>query len=370
MTATDPAQAAATKANADGRPDEGPGLDYPCGTAPEAGEAKEIAPGVLWARMPLPWQLSHINVYAIRDGDGWAMVDTGAQTPPGLAAWRKLLGVEGASGALAGQRLTRVFATHMHPDHMGMAGWLTRRFDCRLWITRLEYLTCRTLMADTGREAPAEAIRFYTQLGWPEESLDTYRARFGSFGKVVHALPDSFRRLTDGERFTIGEHEWQVVVGHGHSPEHACLYCPALKLLISGDQVLPRISSNVSVHPTEPEANPLADWMESLDKLRTQLPGDLLVLPAHGEPFRGLHQRLDRLSGGHARSLDRLRKSLAEPKRVMEVFPALFARQIEATNEMLHLATGESLAHLNYLMSLGEVQRALADDGVYRYRMT
>ncbi len=323
-------------------------------------------PGVLWLRMPLPYALAHINLYALRDGDGWAIVDTGVQTPPSLAAWRKLLGT---GGALADAPLTRVLATHMHPDHIGMAGWLTRRFNIRLWMTRLEYLTCRTLVADTGREAPEDAIRFYEQAGWPAEALDTYRARFGGYGKQIYALPDSYRRMVDGERIRIGEHVWRVVIGRGHSPEHACLVCEDLGLLISGDQVLPRISSNVSVFPTEPDADPLGDWLRSISRLRHELGDDLLVLPAHGEPFRGLHARLDRLASGHARGLERLRRTLAEPRRVIETFGALFARPIDIASENLSLATGESLAHLNHLLGLGEIQRELAEDGVHRYRV-
>jgi glyoxylase-like metal-dependent hydrolase (beta-lactamase superfamily II) len=250
-----------------------------------------------------------------------------------------------------------------------MAGWLTRKFQCRLWMTRLEYLTCRTLVADTGREAPEEAIRFYAQCGWPEEALDTYRARFGGFGKYMHALPDSFRRLTDGERLRIGAHEWSVVVGRGHSPEHACLVNADLGVMISGDQVLPRISSNVSVFPTEPDADPLADWIGSIEKLRAQLDDSLLVLPAHGDPFRGLHARLDRLASGHERGLERLRRSLAEPKRAIDVFGALFARPIDSKGELLGMATGESLAHLNHLMARGEALREAGADGVLRYHL-
>jgi glyoxylase-like metal-dependent hydrolase (beta-lactamase superfamily II) len=256
----------------------------------------------------------------------------------------------------------------MHPDHVGMAGWLTRKFQIRLWMTRLEYLTCRTLTADTGREAPDDAIRFYRQVGWPEEALDVYRARFGGFGKYVHALPDSFRRLVDGEVFGVGSHRWRVIVGRGHSPEHACLQCEDLGVLISGDQVLPRISSNVSVHPTEPEADPLGEWIASLAHLRATLGEDLLVLPAHGEPFLGLHARLDRLAHGHERGLERLRRSLAEsPKRAIDVFGALFARPIEGKGDLLGMATGESLAHLNYLLARGEAACKVGDDGVRRY---
>ena len=188
--------------------------------------------------------------------------------------------------------LTRVFVTHMHPDHVGMAGWLTRKFGVRLWMTRLEYLSCRVMVSDTGREAPDDAIEFCRRAGWSAAAIEAYRARFGNFGKHIHTLPDSYRRLCDGEELRIGTNTWRVVVGSGHSPEHACLYCPELKVLISGDQILPRISSNVSVHPTEPEANPLQDWLDSCNKLKTVLPSDVLVLPAHNEPFRGAHLRL------------------------------------------------------------------------------
>jgi glyoxylase-like metal-dependent hydrolase (beta-lactamase superfamily II) len=344
---------------------EPPALSYPCGEPPPPGGARQILPGLIWLRMPLPFSLNHINLWAIDDGDGWAIVDTGTQTPEVLAAWRALLAED---GALAGRPVTRVLATHMHPDHMGMAGWLTRKYGARLWMTREEYLMCRVLTADTGREAPEDAIRFLRGCGWPEEALDAYRARFGGFGKLIHALPDSLRRIVDGERLRIGAHEWRVLVGRGHSPEHACLVCDELGVMISGDQVLPRISSNVSVHPTEPDADPLGEWLASLSRLRAELPDTLLVLPAHGEPFRGLHARLDRLASGHARGLSRLKQRLDEPKRVVDCFGALFARSIDLRSELLGLATGETVAHLNYLRHRGEISAEMGDDGAWRYR--
>jgi glyoxylase-like metal-dependent hydrolase (beta-lactamase superfamily II) len=367
---------------ADGRPDADPlpadaaaALQYPLGTPPEPGQVREVAPGLLWLRMPLPFSLNHINLWAIADrderGSGWAIVDTGTKTPEVLAAWRALIDPQGPLAATPwGARITRVFCTHMHPDHVGMSGWLTRKFEARLWMTRLEYLTCRTLTADTGREAPEDGVRFYRQCGWPEEALDVYRARFGGFGKYLHALPDSYRRISDEERITIGDHDWRIIVGRGHSPEHACLVCDDLAVVISGDQVLPRISSNVSVFPTEPDADPLGDWMASIEHLRRQLGEQLLVLPAHGEPFTGLHARLDRLAAGHARGLQRLKRSLGDgPKRAIDVFGALFARRIDAGSELLGLATGESLAHLNHLLARGEAVATLAEDGVRRYRL-
>lgn len=342
-----------------------PVLVYPFEAPPPPGASLEVAPGVLWLRMPLPLQLDHINLWAIDDGaDGWALVDTGMRTEETVAAWRRLF-----TQATDGRRLSRVFVTHMHPDHVGMAGWLVRKFGCRLWMTRLEYLNCRVLTADTGREAPEDATHFYHRAGWSDGAIENYRARFGNFGKRIHALPDSYRRLRDGETIAIGGHDWRVIVGTGHSPEHACLYCPARKLLISGDQVLPRISSNVSVHPTEPDEDPMSDWLASLAKLKAQVPDDVLVLPAHNEPFRGLHARLDYLAQGQERTLARLRKTLAEPKRVVDVFAALFGRAIgEADPGLLNLASGESLACLNHLMQRGQVSRRFDDDGVAWYQ--
>jgi glyoxylase-like metal-dependent hydrolase (beta-lactamase superfamily II) len=338
-------------------------LSYPFDAAPAHGNVVEVASGVLWIRMPLPFVLSHINLWAIDDGAGWVIVDSGIQIQETADAWRELF-----AGALKHRRVTRVVVTHMHPDHVGMAGWLTRKFDCELWMSRLEYLNCRVLVGDTVREAPQDGIRFYRRAGWDDVAIEMYRARFGGFGKHVYALPDSYRRLHDGEELQIGGRAWRVVVGTGHSPEHACLYCPELKLLISGDQVLPRISSNVSVFPTEPEANPLKDWLQSLVKLKRCIPDDVLVLPAHNECFRGLHGRLDALIRGHELGLERLRDTLKEPKRVVDVFGALFARKIAAP-DLLGMATGESLAHLNYLIDRGEVGREMDGEGTHWYRM-
>ena len=340
------------------------GLIYPFGEVPRRGESIEVAAGVHWIRMPLPYALDHINLWALDDGAGWAIVDTGVRTEETAAVWRELF-----ARAPADRTLTRVFVTHLHPDHVGMAGWLTRKFGARLWMTRSEYLMCRAMVSDTGREAPADAIEFYRRAGWSVAAIETYRTRFGNFGKHIHPLPDSFRRLRDGESLQIGAQTWRVVTGNGHSPEHACLYCPDLKVLISGDQILPRISSNVSVLPIEPDADPMADWLASLDKLQREVPDDVLVLPSHNECFRGLHARIDRLRQGQQRALDRLRGALATPKRAVDVFGSLFARSIpESSVALLGMATGESLACLNYLLHRGELSCEIDRDGIAWYR--
>jgi glyoxylase-like metal-dependent hydrolase (beta-lactamase superfamily II) len=328
--------------------------------------AKEIVPGVLWLRMPLPLSLSHINLWAVRDAQGWAIFDTGMHTQATLQAWRMLVGTDVPLGATGP---SRILVTHMHPDHVGMAGWLTREYGCDLWMTLGEYRTCQVLVAEEGREAPGEHVNFYRRAGWDAGALGDYRRRYGGYGTFIHPLPQQYRRLRDGQTLHIGEHQWQVITGSGHSPEHACFYCPQLKLLISGDQVLPRISSNVSVLASEPHADPLQDWLQSLEKIRQQVPDDVLVLPAHDDPFLRLHARLDHLDRSHRRALDRLEGLLAEgPRRVVDVFPVLFARKID--DDLLSLATGEALANLNWLIERGRVVVTEDSQGVAWYQLS
>lgn len=339
------------------------GLLYPWGRGwgPVPGEPFAVAEGVYWARFAMPMSLDHINLWLLEDDDGWAVVDTCLSMDSARETWEGLF-----AGHLGGRPIKRVICTHMHPDHVGLAGWLTERFDCQLWMAREEFLMCRAMAADTGREAPEVALRFYRAAGFGDEELAAYRRRFGDFGRAIHPLPDSYRRLVDRETITIGGRYWQVVVGSGHSPEHVALYCPALKLLISGDQVLPRITPNVSVFPTEPEGNPLDEWLRSSARIRQVLPGDLLVLPAHEAPFYGLHVRMSQLIESHKEDLDKLFDYLVQPRRAVDCFPALFKREIGPGS--LILATGETLAHLNCLLARRRITCSADDNGVNWYR--
>ncbi|HEX8641901.1 MAG TPA: MBL fold metallo-hydrolase [Allosphingosinicella sp.] len=336
------------------------GLTYPLGrSAPDAGTLIELAEGVSWTRSPVPGSLNHINLWVLDDEDGVALVDSGLDIAPAREAWSALF-----AGPLAGRRVTRLIVTHFHPDHLGLAGWLCERFGVRLWMTRGEWLFARMLISDVRDAPPAEAFAYWRAAGWSEERIAAEAQKgWGRFASVVSPVPVGMIRLRDGDVLPIGRREWRVVVGSGHSPEHACLVDDEGKVMIAGDQVLPRITSNVSLSLSEPEGDPLGEWLASIEKLKG-LPDDLLVLPSHGEPFTGLHARLDALAEGHRGRLDALRAHLSEPRRAVDCFGVLFGRKIE--DGSFGLATGEALAHLRRLEVEGRARRE-PRDGVYFY---
>jgi glyoxylase-like metal-dependent hydrolase (beta-lactamase superfamily II) len=336
-------------------------LAYEFADTPQTGGTLQVADGVHWLRMPLPFALSHINLWLLEDGDDWVIVDTGLHVEESTAIWESSL-----RGLMGGRKVSRIFVTHMHPDHAGNAGWLQQKTGAEFLMSRQEYLFCRMLTADTGRTAPEEAISFYRAAGFAEEDLGHYQKVFGMFGKYIAPLPDSYSRLQHGESHRIGNRSWQVLVGSGHSPEHACLFNHDLNVLISGDQLLPTISSNVGVWPTEPKANPLQDWLASIDLLCACLPDDVLVLPAHGRPMRAAHERLAALREEHRNALQRLHQHCRTPRRAVDVFKALFGRDIRPSE--LIMATGEALAHLNWLMAKNLVSVEPDANGVNWYR--
>lgn len=329
------------------------GLTYPLGRrAPEPGEVIQLAPGLRWARLPVPGSLKHVNIWLLDDGEGVAIIDTGLDIPPCREAWEALI-----AGAIGRRAVTRIIVTHFHPDHLGLAGWLAERFDVPLWMTRDEWLFARMLTADIRDSPPAEAFAYWRAAGWDEQRIEAEAEKgWGRFASVVSPVPVSFVRMQDGDTVRIGGRSWRVLTGSGHSPEHACLIDEVAGLLIAGDQVLPRITSNVSLSLSEPEADPLSEWLASIAKLKA-LPNSLFVLPSHGEPFTGLHERLDSLDAGHRGRLDALHAHLAEPRRAVDCFSILFGRRID--DNSFGLATGEAMAHLRRLVVEGRAAREM-----------
>ncbi|MCK5922535.1 MAG: MBL fold metallo-hydrolase, partial [Methylococcales bacterium] len=254
------------------------GLQFITDETPAAGHVTEIADGIFWLRMSLPMTgLDHINLYFLRDGDEWVVVDTGINSKASKEIWKSVF-----EGAMNNQSVNRVICTHLHPDHTGLAGWMSRRFKAPLIMTRGEYFLCRLMVADTGKPAPQEGVDFYKRAGLTDEQIETYKSRFGGFGKAVSPMPQSYTRIQDGESLRIDGREWKIIVGSGHSPEHACLWCEELDLCLTGDQLLPNISPNIGIWPTEPDGNPLDDYLQSCHKLILALPEKTLICPAHG----------------------------------------------------------------------------------------
>jgi glyoxylase-like metal-dependent hydrolase (beta-lactamase superfamily II) len=332
------------------------GLTYPLGRrVPELGELIALAEGIGWARLPIPGSLKHVNIWVLEDGPGVALIDTGLDIAACREGWEALL-----AGTLAGRTVTRILCTHFHPDHLGLAGWLAGRFAAPLWMTREEWLFARMLTSDVRDAPPKEALAYWRTAGWSEERIAAEAEKgWGRFSAMVSPVPVSFIRMQDGDTLRIGAREWQVVTGNGHSPEHACLVDRAGGIMIAGDQVLPRITSNISLSLSEPEGDPLGDWLASIAKLLAALPDSLFVLPSHGDPFTGLHARLAALEHGHRDRLDALHELLSEPRRATDCFRILFARKIE--DNMMGLATGEAMAHLRRLEVEGRAVREVRD---------
>ncbi len=325
----------------------------------------EVAPGVRWLTMPMGGSLNHINLYLLEDNNGWWVVDTGLALPQTEALWREIFANE-----LAGRPVVGVICTHMHPDHIGQALMITDEFRCPLYMTRAEYYQARAFSSMSGSSHSSWLGQaFFQRAGMPAdymEQLALMWSKRASTGMSMPQMPGGFTRLEDNDVLNIAGNEWRIVVGSGHSPEHACLFSATLKILISGDQVLPIITSNVSVHPTEPNANPLKVWMESHDKFH-QIPADTLVLPAHNLPFYGVRERLAELIDHHEDRMLAIEEHCLEvPAIAKDLLPVLFKRELDPRQMMM--ALGEAIAHLHLLMYRNRIERTLHEDGLYRFR--
>ena len=337
-------------------------LRYPFGDAPAAGTVTPISEGILWVRIPLPMRLDHVNCYALRDADGWTIVDTGFDTSKTRAIWADVIATHMGDAPLA-----RVLVTHHHPDHIGLAGWMVATYGAELLTTRTAYLMARMLLLDEQEKAPNETLAFWRSAGM-DAKIYARRASERPFNMadVVHPLPLGYRRLQEGQTLTLAGQSWHIRMGNGHAPEHATLWSDDGKIVLGGDQLIASISPNIGVHATEPEADPLAEWLEACERLQAFATDDQIVLSGHKLPFTGLPTRMRQLIDNHHSALTRLEKFLATPRTAVECFPNLFKRPIG--DGEYGLAMVESMAHVNHLFHAGRITRSPRDDGAYLWQ--
>lgn len=334
-------------------------VDYPWAEPPAPGTTVEVVPGIHWARLPLPYVLDHVNVYLVEDGDGWTVIDTGINREQVKSLWQQIL-----LEALGGRPVARAIVTHFHPDHMGLGGWFAEKHGVEVWMSAAEWLWSHFAFRAREREMDA-MLDFWHRAGMAATTLDAMRGRGNFYLNNVTRPPHRYRRIVEGDTVRIGRHDWQVIVGRGHAPEHVCLYSPDLKVLLSGDQVLPRITTNVSVQFHEPDGDPLKLFLDSTHAFGACAP-DTLVLCAHDRPFRNLHERLAQLREHHAARLDDAWGACAEPKTAVEMLPVLFRRPLDLHQQSF--AIGEAVAHMHRLLYDGRVRRLTGNDGAFRFR--
>jgi glyoxylase-like metal-dependent hydrolase (beta-lactamase superfamily II) len=326
-------------------------LEFPYAAPPKTGEVIEVGPGIFWARLALPFRLDHVNIYFVEDGDGLALIDTGIDNARSRAEWEALLG-----GPLAGRKLTRIIATHFHPDHIGLAGWLCERFDLELAMSQTEYLMALNIRLDPSALKSEPYRSFYRSHGLTEEGTEILLGNGLEYLRMVSPPPRTFSRVTVEDRIAIGGRTFEAMTGAGHSPEQVMLYSETDNLILCGDQVLAKISPNVSVEAMDPEGDPLGLYLRSLDKLKRTLPDDVLVLPGHNLPFVGLGIRADELTAHHeARCVAIVEACRVAPQTVAELVPVIFRRRIDDPHQLV-FAFGEALAHVNLMIRAGAVR--------------
>lgn len=339
-----------------------PLIAYPWDRPPEPGEAVAVAEGIMWLRLPLPMVLNHVNVYALDDGDGWTIVDTGLDAPRVREAWAAAL-----AGPLSGRPVRRVLLTHHHPDHVGLVGWFQSQ-GAELVTSQTAWLFARMLTLDVQELPTEETLAFWRAAGMaPGLFAERENQRPMNFADMVAPMPLGFTRVVEGGTFSAGGREWMVRMGAGHAPEHVTLWSTDGELVIGGDQLLPSISPNLGVYATEPEADPVAEWIAACERLAVGATDTQLVLPGHNRPFRGLPFRLMQLAENHHGALDRLRRHLVDPRTACECFEVLFSRRIGSAEYGLALV--EAMAHCLHLWHWGEAGRTLRDDGAWLWQV-
>lgn len=341
-------------------------LRYPHITPPAPGAVLEIAPDILWLRMPLPFALDHINLWLLRDTDGYVLVDCGYGDKATRALWEQHF-----QTTLRDLPITRILVTHHHPDHLGNADWLMQRFACPLSMTAAEFLMAQAIFHSCPPFTTEATLSLFRSHGADPMQLNAFSARGDLYRAGVPSLPTRYHRLNEGaERaIDIDTNPWEIIIGHGHAPEHASLYTAAKNVLVAGDMLLPKISTHISVWAFEPESDPLTHFLGSLNAM-AELPNDTLVLPSHGLPFYGIGERIVQLREHHEERLDELRDLLRAAPRSLcaaEISPILFRRELDVYQRFFALS--ETIAHLNHLWLNNETTRDIDDQGVISFSL-
>lgn len=320
-----------------------------------------MAEGIVLLRLPLPFALNHINTYLLDEDDGWALIDCGVDCEAARQAWDIAL----ASPLLGGRPVRRILVTHHHPDHVGLAGWLSKRFDAPMSMTAGEYAVAGRY-SDPNRDIVTERQAFWREHGLPGDLVSWLLQRMPRYSKHVQPLPGNVELVSLTAPLRLGHSLWQPIIGRGHSPEHLSLLDESTGVIVSGDQILPAITPNISVWPGG-DMNPLQSFLDSMDRF-IGLGGDPLVLPSHKQPFRGLERRVSELRHHHEERLRHLADACVKPVTCFEALPALFGRPLR--NEELGFGLGEGVAHLNYLQGRGAMSSTPDERGVRRYRLS
>ena len=339
-------------------------LEFPYSQKPHDDNPVQIDEGILWFRLPLPMALDHVNVFAFEEENGWTIIDTGFYTKRCVEIWKNII-----SNHLNPKPVTRVIVTHYHPDHIGMAGWFRSKFNSEIQITQISWLLARMLVLDVQDQHTQESISYFQKAGLTKEKLEERKkTRPFNFADVVHKIPLGYTRISEGDLVSIGKRNWRVKIGNGHAPAHATFWSEDGSMCLGGDQFLPDITPNIGVYASEPDANPLKEWLESCHMFYEFANNETLVFPGHKAPFRGVKERICQLIEHHRSCLENLTSFVEQPRTVMDCFNILFGRRIPERE--FGLATAEAYAHLNYLWKEDTINRKEAKGGFYNWQIS
>ena len=335
-------------------------LFYPFDKRPKDGALLKVSENIHWLRMPLPIALNHINLWLLEGENGFSIIDSGMSTDESKAIWKNIF-----SNFIKPKKIENILITHMHLDHSGLAGWLSNQLNLEPYFTQKEYKETQKITGEMPLDQLDLILDYYKKCGYDKKSLEHYKDRINYRKTLSSELVEKIISIKDQDNVQLSDGEWKVIIVEGHSPEHACLYSVKNNIFICGDALLPRITPNVSVNPIKPDSDPLGDWLESLENIKARIPNDALILPSHGYPYIGAHNRIDTIIDNHHNKLENICEFTVKPKSVYELFPLLFKSEINDNSRVL--AVGETMSHVNYLVRRGKLEKTIDENGLFSF---